>query len=591
MQQVNPKTGPEIASRTRQQLAKKTGPEIVDSRTRQQQGNDKQNPSSASAKQQQGSAKQQQVSSAKQQVSSAKQQVSSAKQQASSANQKRPSIASQQLPSSAKQNTSSAKQQPKEKRVADTADSRSNQNRMKRAMIEVDGNSGKGQGQTVKKTKRSPMCKSTSIEEFLKENGENSEEDECENLEEEENMMGEEENTQQNGSKQTEGASKKRTRGPTKCLKIHARKSADREEVVLDDDGEPIGPNDRTVTDLSCFLGTVARNSDLCPLVFTNFKALKKANKDRIWEFVTDKFIIPENGRRAVFSRINDAWRRFKKDLKKSCFLKYTTMSERLKHRPQTVPEVHFKQLISYWKNNNIQKISKINAVNRAKQKYMHRMGPTNFARIRAKLRAKKEDGKEVSQAEMFIETRQSRKGKQPDEETSSVISKLQESVQNSTESETFNSLFGKEKSGRVRCYGRTITPTMLKRKEEILVIKRQHNDEVAGMKREMDGMKALFKTMMKQQNPQMSDDEISNLMASAMGCSISSTAAPADPHSSASTHIPHCEQGGEEADCDEDMEEACDDHEDVEGGYAEDVEEGGCSEDVEEEQGEDQEE
>ncbi|XP_058785063.1 uncharacterized protein LOC131659974 [Vicia villosa] len=143
----------------------------------------------------------------------------------------------------------------------------------------------------------------------------------------------------------------------------------------------------------------------------------------------------------------------------------------------------------------------------------------------------------------MFIETRQSRKGKQPDEETSSVISKLQESVQNSTESETFNSLFGKEKSGRVRCYGRTITPTMLKRKEEILVIKRQHNDEVAGMKREMDGMKALFKTMMKQQNPHMSDDEISNLMASAMGCSISSTAAPADPHSSASTHIPHCEQ------------------------------------------------
>ncbi|XP_058725525.1 uncharacterized protein LOC131596804 [Vicia villosa] len=449
--------------------------------------------------------------------------------------------------------------------------------------------------------------------------------------------MCEEENTQQNGSKQTEGASKKRTRGPTKCLKIHARKSADREEVVLDDNGEPIGPNDRTVTDLSCFLGTVARNSDLCPLVYTNFKALKKANKDRIWEFVTDKFIIPENGSRAVFSRINDAWRR-------------------------------------------LGKISKINVVNRAKQKYMHRMGPTNFARIRAKL---KEDGKEVSQAEMFIETRQSRKGKQPDEETSSVISKLQELVQDSTESETFNSLFGKEKSGQVRCYGRTITPTMLKIKEEILVIKRQHNDEVAGMKREMDGMKALFKTMMKQQNPHMSDEEISNLMASAMGCSISSTAAPADPHSYASTHIPRCEQlivllvgtsfvnasnidaktiegyltrivkswlvqvdsvgsydsdvihflfdsvvaysvivsntgyfsssnidhvsnidhgnaecwmfivfiGGEEADCDEDMEEGCDDIEDVEEGCDEDVEEAGYAKDLEEEQGEDQEE
>ncbi|XP_058766350.1 uncharacterized protein LOC131639945 [Vicia villosa] len=288
-------------------------------------------------------------------------------------------------------------------------------------MIEDDGNSGTEQGSGLKKTKRIPMCKSTSVEEFLKENGENGEEDECENLEEEENIMGEEENTQQ-----TEGASKKRTRGPTQCLKIHARKSEDHEEVVLDDDGESIGPNDRTVTDLSCFLGTVARNSKSYPLVYTNFKALKKANKDRIWEFVTDKFSIPDNGSRAVFSRINDAWRRYKKDLKKSCFLKYTTMSERLKHRPQT-------------------KIRKINAVNRAKQKNMHQMGPTNFAWIRAKL---KEDGKEVSQAEMFIETRQSRKGKQPDKETSSAISKLQESVHNSTESETFNSLFGKEKSG-----------------------------------------------------------------------------------------------------------------------------------------------
>lgn len=33
-----------------------------------------------------------------------------------------------------------------------------------------------------------------------------------------------------------------------------------------------------------------------------------------------------------------------------------------------------------------MQKISQKNAENRAKQKYMHRVGPVNFARIRAKL-------------------------------------------------------------------------------------------------------------------------------------------------------------------------------------------------------------
>ncbi|KAL5079457.1 hypothetical protein RYX36_007878, partial [Vicia faba] len=139
--------------------------------------------------------------------------------------------------------------------------------------MEDNGNLRTEQESSLKKTKRIPTCRSTSVEEFLKESGENGEdEDEGENVEEEENIT---------------GTSKKSTRGPTQCLKIHDIKSEDHEEVVLDDDREPIGPNDRTMSDLSCFLGNVARNSDLCPLDYTNFKALKNVNKDRIWQFVT----------------------------------------------------------------------------------------------------------------------------------------------------------------------------------------------------------------------------------------------------------------------------------------------------------------
>ncbi|KAL5101379.1 hypothetical protein RYX36_005706, partial [Vicia faba] len=58
-----------------------------------------------------------------------------------------------------------------------------------------------------------------------------------------------------------------------------------------------------------------------------------------------------------------------------------------------------------------------------------------------------------------------------------------------------------------------------------------------------MDGMKALLKTMMKQQNPHMSDEEISNMMATALGSSNSTTATHVASHSSTSTHIPHCEE------------------------------------------------
>ena len=61
-----------------------------------------------------------------------------------------------------------------------------------------------------------------------------------------------------------------------------------RPEVVLDADGEPIGLIDKIVTDLSYFLGTIARNSTFCPLIYTSFKALlkDKDNKAHIWTYV-----------------------------------------------------------------------------------------------------------------------------------------------------------------------------------------------------------------------------------------------------------------------------------------------------------------
>ncbi|XP_058765459.1 uncharacterized protein LOC131638953 [Vicia villosa] len=155
----------------------------------------------------------------------------------------------------------------------------------------------------------------------------------------------------------------------------------------------------------------------------------------------------------------------------------------------------------------------------------------------------------------MFIETRQSRKGKKVDDETQTAIDKLQDSVKNSTESETSTSLFGKEKFGRVRCYGRTNTPTMFKRNQEISVIKKQHSDEVAGMKREMDGMKVLFKTTMKQENPHMSDEKISNMMASALGTTTSTT----------EHHNGDEEACDDDQDMEEEQEEGCDDQDEDE--------------------------
>ncbi|KAJ1419601.1 putative transposase, Ptta/En/Spm, plant [Sesbania bispinosa] len=276
-----------------------------------------------------------------------------------------------------------------------------------------------------------------------------------------------------------------------------------------------------------------------------------------------DKYIIPDKGQKAIFSRINDAWRSYKSKFKKKHYEKYSTLKERLKNRPMTIPETHFKQLMAYWGNSTIQNISKKNDINRAKQKYAHRTGPINFARIRAKLLEKKNDGEEVTQAEMFIETHKSRKGKEVDEQTQFailnliwfacslfwffagwvylVLEKLQDSIHDSNESakQAFESLFGKEKSGRVRCYGRTATPSQLKRNEEIKALKKQHSIELNSCINRSQGMEALLRCVLKQNNPTLDDEVIDIMIANAIANENSATM----PHSSTSTHTPNIEK------------------------------------------------
>lgn len=84
----------------------------------------------------------------------------------------------------------------------------------------------------------------------------------------------------------------KKTRGKTQCLNIHARSLENREEIILDDEGEPIGPTDKVVSNLSYFLGTLARNSDCCPLIYTNWKAIPDSFKEHMWEYVNVRTLI-----------------------------------------------------------------------------------------------------------------------------------------------------------------------------------------------------------------------------------------------------------------------------------------------------------
>ncbi|XP_058731810.1 uncharacterized protein LOC131603504 [Vicia villosa] len=190
-------------------------------------------------------------------------------------------------------------------------------------------------------------------------------------------------------------------------------------------------------------------------------------------------------------------------------------------------------------------------AQNIAQLKWRHRMGNKGFAVIREKMRESNENKEPPTQAEMFIATRQSRKEKNLDQETNHAIIKLQDLIENQgqSSSEAFQSVFGKQKPGRLRCHGRTTTPTLLKRNEEIAKLKRDHAAEVRHVIQEMEEkrrqdkeeierkMQLLLKTVLNQNTSDLDIEALAALI------SAPTTDANSVLRSSASTHAPTNDQ------------------------------------------------
>ncbi|RYR07624.1 hypothetical protein Ahy_B05g075022 [Arachis hypogaea] len=140
---------------------------------------------------------------------------------------------------------------------------------------------------------------------------------------------------------------------------------------------------------------------------------------------------------------------------------------------------------------------------------------------------ASKENNEPPTQAEMFVETRQSTKEKSLDEDTLDVIAHLQAENKKSKESaiRAFQSIFGKEKAGRVRCHGRVTTPTLLKKNEETATFKQQHATEkttlenkVDVMQKEVDELKLLVKMMLQQKSSGVDLDMLAAQLGSTLG-------------------------------------------------------------------------
>ncbi|XP_020969498.1 uncharacterized protein LOC110267988 isoform X1 [Arachis ipaensis] len=230
------------------------------------------------------------------------------------------------------------------------------------------------------------------------------------------------------------------------------------------------------------------------------------------------KFILPDSGEKWVIQAIRDAWKRFKGKIKQKHFVPFDTIEDMVKNRPTQVPESQFIKLIYYWSHPTIQ-------------------------------RATKETNEEPKRFEMFLATRTSRKRKEVDQETQDAIDEFQNrQAAGETDEEAFESLFGKEQPGRVRCYGRSVTLSDLKKYAKISELKQQHQEEVTSLKAELGDMKAkqqhqeadlhglrnMIKLLVQRSEPGMRPEEIEALLQDAQHSPIDANSAHG------STHIPN---------------------------------------------------
>ncbi|XP_039161609.1 uncharacterized protein LOC104428247 [Eucalyptus grandis] len=254
--------------------------------------------------------------------------------------------------------------------------------------------------------------------------------------------------------------SRKRKRGFT-CLRgIWNLPPGKRIVVQLGKNMQPIGDEGGLLGE---FLGTIARNGELAPL-FTTWKQITEDMRNTMIRIVESKFDYPRIPamEKWILHSINSKWRNWKSDLKAAHYDSSQPLSYHLKNLPERVRRDQWKNLVAFWSSKGGKKLSNINKANRAKQKIRHTLGKKSFARITAEKEA--ELGRELNRVDLFILSHERKKGKKPVDkgvaEAIGSMTVLMEVYPELCKSDTplnedaVSLVLGKEKPGRIRCYG-----------------------------------------------------------------------------------------------------------------------------------------
>ncbi|KAL2938599.1 hypothetical protein RDABS01_022048, partial [Bienertia sinuspersici] len=251
-------------------------------------------------------------------------------------------------------------------------------------------------------------------------------------------------------------------RGPTMMHHVHTREFDKHKVIIFNELGQPIGPvtqEEDTVGEFSRFLGTIARDYSYAPLTIRSWHDVP--HKEKMWEYVLLKYIVPIEGKEWVMKSIRDAWRVWKCRFKKKHYYRWKNDKERWEHRSNRIPDDEFLKLLAMWKKKNEQERCMSNKERRLSQKNMHTVGPKSFARIREEMRNEHPNKELPSLADTFERTRRRTEGRIYKDSYDDTTKKLEATKSyvppedGSGPTDPYLGTMSKDPNGRRRIYGR----------------------------------------------------------------------------------------------------------------------------------------
>ncbi|KAL6843728.1 hypothetical protein ACP4OV_026299 [Aristida adscensionis] len=191
-------------------------------------------------------------------------------------------------------------------------------------------------------------------------------------------------------------------RGARLCLNVWTLPEGVRIPVALDNSGEPIGKEAATLTS---FLGSLARDGVLTPLVYLDWRFVPEKNKDVMWHIVKRKFDIAPICELWIMRCLGRQWKHWKAVLKQRHFDTHETEVECLADLNPRVLEEQWRFLVQYWSIEKAKAASTRNKACRANVTINHTMGSKSFARVAAEERQKRPNKDEPTPDDLFILT------------------------------------------------------------------------------------------------------------------------------------------------------------------------------------------